>query len=165
MRPYHYSLLIPIVLVLAVGCVLLGSRPATAPEQRGVEMATTTRPAVSPMVEKPVEEPHSVTPATAPRTNATFSVGSTTHPIFVHAGETVLEAMNDLSASGRITYSGRDYPGLGLFVDTINGTKNGGGRYWVYYVNDISASAGISTTVLQPGDAVVWKYAPSYSLP
>jgi len=70
--------------------------------------------------------------------------------------------MRALASTSSFTFAGRDYPSLGFFVDSINGQKNAGGRYWILYVNDVSATNGVSSTVLQAGDLIEWKYEKGY---
>lgn len=90
--------------------------------------------------------------------NARIVVGNTAYPIVVTSHESLLEAMLQLEKGSSFTFSGRDYPGLGFFVDAINGVAHGGGKYWVYYINGTSATEGVSSTILTPGDQIVWKY-------
>lgn len=95
----------------------------------------------------------------APTTaQATFKVGSSTHPFNVRSGETVIDAMRALSSEGAFTFTGREYPSLGFFVDSINGRANADGRYWFLYVNGVSAASGASAVTVQPGDIIEWKY-------
>ena len=76
--------------------------------------------------------------------------------------ETVIETMRAIASSGAFTFTGRDYPGLGFFVDSINGEKNAGGKYWVFYINEVSATSGVSTAVVKAGDTIEWKYEKGY---
>jgi len=93
---------------------------------------------------------------------ATVTVGENTYSVNLTSGETVLDAMRALASTSSFTFAGRDYPSLGFFVDSINGQKNAGGRYWILYVNDVSATNGVSSTVLQAGDLIEWKYEKGY---
>ncbi len=103
--------------------------------------------------ERSVPQPTTTVPATA-----TFTVDGTAYPVEVYEGETVIEAMRALAAAGTLAFTGRDYPALGFFVDSINRQQNADGRYWFLYVNGVSASAGASATVVNAGDTVEWKY-------
>lgn len=60
------------------------------------------------------------------------------------------------------TFSGKEYSGLGFFVEEINGVKNNTqeGRYWIYYINGKKAQVGISSYILKPNDIIMWKYEP-----
>ncbi|PKK85471.1 MAG: hypothetical protein CVT48_05265 [Thermoplasmata archaeon HGW-Thermoplasmata-1] len=46
-----------------------------------------------------------------------------------------------------------------FFVESINGSVSGDdGRYWMFYVNGVTATAGCDKTVLCDGDTVEWRY-------
>ena len=70
--------------------------------------------------------------------------------------------MEAYQASGGITFTGREYTGLGFFVETINGKVPADGKYWFLYVNDGSAQRGASQTTLHAGDRVEWRYQERY---
>lgn len=76
---------------------------------------------------------------------------------------TVYQAMSKFAAEGRITFQTIDYPGIGKFVNEINGIKNDQkkGIYWIYYLNGVSAKIGVSQSVLKPNDVITWKYEKS----
>lgn len=95
-------------------------------------------------------------------TNATLVVGKKIYPITVSPGETVVGAMHALASTSDFTFTSRDYPGLGEFVDSINGVQNAGGKYWMLYVNGISATSGASLVTLATDDKVEWKYEKGY---
>ena len=75
---------------------------------------------------------------------------------------TFYEAMQILTADSRIPFlfTAKEFSGMGYFVDEINGVKNNNqtGEYWIYYVNNKSATVGISQYILKPGDKIEWKY-------
>ena len=48
-------------------------------------------------------------------------------------------------------------PGMGSFITGINGQMGSPGKYWIYYVNDIKASVGVSQYILKEGDIIKWK--------
>ena len=69
------------------------------------------------------------------------------------------------AGSGQATdfvFTGHEYPSMGMFVDSINGKKNTGGYYWIFYVNGKSSQYGISSAVVHPGDTIEWKYERGY---
>ena len=96
--------------------------------------------------------------------SATLSVGGIAYPITVAQGATVIDAMRSLAASSAFTFTftGREYPGLGFFVDSINGEENAGGTYWILYVNSVSATVGAGATEVHAGDTIEWRYEKSY---
>ncbi|MDO8593638.1 MAG: DUF4430 domain-containing protein [bacterium] len=93
---------------------------------------------------------------------ATFVVGDKTYEVPVAPDETVIRAMRSLALAGDFIYTSRQHPGLGEFVDSINGAKNAGGMYWMLYINGVSASAGASATLLHAGDVIEWRYEKSF---
>lgn len=89
---------------------------------------------------------------------ATFKVGDKTYQIDITPNETVIGAMRSLASAGEFTFTSSEYPGLGEFVDSINGQKGVGGMYWILYVNDTTSASGVSATTLKTGDVIEWKY-------
>ena len=71
---------------------------------------------------------------------------------------TVLDTMQALMAEGKLSFSGRDFLGLGFFVEEINGAGPADGNYWFLYVNGASSETGASQTHLKTGDVVEWRY-------
>ena len=61
---------------------------------------------------------------------------------------------------GLLTFSGRQFSGVGFFVESINGLKQDGtkGMYWIYAVNGNKANVGVSSYVLKHGDHVAFNY-------
>lgn len=47
---------------------------------------------------------------------------------------------------------------LGVFVDEINGVKNGGGGFWIYYVNGQMGQVGAEDYQCQAGDKIEWRF-------
>jgi len=74
----------------------------------------------------------------------------------------VLDAMRALSAKGSFSFSGRDFPGLGFFVEEMNGRKNTDGYYWILLVNGKKSDLGASQARLKEGDVVEWRYEKGY---
>ncbi len=76
----------------------------------------------------------------------------------IKPGETLKNAMDNFeNQNDEFTFSGREMPGVGFFVEEINGVENGGGLYWVYYLNDVSATVGISSQYLSGGETIRWE--------
>jgi hypothetical protein len=93
---------------------------------------------------------------------ATVKAGDKTYFVPVTQGETVTAAMRALASTSDFIFTGRDYPGMGEFIDSINGMKNAGGLYWILYVNGVSASSGASAMTVNADDVIEWKYEKSY---
>lgn len=122
----------------------------TAPVKPQVDPASTTLPAIL--------QPAALSDEAA----ATLKIATTTLTFSVKESETVIDAMHALASNGKLAFTGRDYPGLGFFVDSINGTKNAGGMNWFLYVNGVSATEGASSAVVNSGDVIEWRYKKSY---
>lgn len=69
----------------------------------------------------------------------------------------VYDAMNLLKKESKITFEGKNYPGLGFFVTKINSLESGDGKNLMYDINGVEASVGISTYEIKEGDIIEWK--------
>lgn len=74
----------------------------------------------------------------------------------------VYNFMTQLKNEGKINFKDKNYPGMGKFIEEINGIKNSREKNWIYYVNNKKAEIGISNYKLNLGDVVSWKYESSY---
>lgn len=74
------------------------------------------------------------------------------------SGNTVLSSMEALAASGEFSFSGREYPGLGLFVEEIGGLKSADGFYWTLFVDGILSEQGASSARVSQDSVVEWRY-------
>ncbi len=108
------------------------------------------------------------TTATAPETipaptpNVTLSVAGKSYAAFAPIDSTVLDTMRTLASASDFTFSGRDYPSLGFFVDSINGRKTEKSYNWILYINGKLSNTGASQTTLKAGDAIEWRYEKNY---
>lgn len=91
--------------------------------------------------------------------NVSMEVGEKNETSVLKEGTTVYQFMEMLKGEEKISFSGKDYPNMGFFVEEINGVKNDSEKnlYWMYYVNDQPATEGISTRILKNGDKITWK--------
>lgn len=89
----------------------------------------------------------------------TLQVGSNEYKISYKEGESLYDAMKGFSnkKENKFSFNSKNYPGLGNFIDEINGIKGTPGKYWIYYVNNKKVSVGASKYILKPGDTVTWK--------
>ena len=135
-----------------------------------IASTTNTAAAVEPIEAKtskavivvPIATSTTATIAVPPVSNLTITVGSASYPLRINSTETVLAAMQTLSSTTNFTFTGKENPSMGLFVESINGKANANGQYWFLYVNGESASHGVSTQNVSPGDRVEWKYEGGY---
>ncbi|OGG79496.1 hypothetical protein A3A39_04845 [Candidatus Kaiserbacteria bacterium RIFCSPLOWO2_01_FULL_54_13] len=75
---------------------------------------------------------------------------------------TVLNVMNALKSEDKLSFSGRDFPSLGFFVEEINGLRSTDGYYWILIINGEKSKLGASSARVQPGDVVEWRYEEGY---
>lgn len=75
----------------------------------------------------------------------------------VYREGTVLEMMREGKKNGTLTFEGREYPGLGFFVETVQSISPPEGRYWILYINGAPATLGVSRAKVQVGDVVDWR--------
>lgn len=52
---------------------------------------------------------------------------------------------------------GKEYPGIGVMVTTINGITPPEGKFWALYHNGEKAKEGAVQLMLQKGDTITWK--------
>jgi hypothetical protein len=88
-------------------------------------------------------------------------VSRDSHTFLAQKDGTVLEAMVLEDASG-FTFTTKNYPALGVFVESINGKENRDGKYWILYLNGATSTLGASSARVSPGDRVEWRYEDSY---
>ena len=91
---------------------------------------------------------------------AALYIGSEKFGASVLPRSTVYDLMDSLKNKGALSFSGKNYSGIGFFVEEINGIKNNPktGEFWIYYINNKPANVGISGYELKPGDVISWKY-------
>lgn len=89
----------------------------------------------------------------------TLNVLDKTYKANVKEGATLYDAMSNIQSvkENNFSFSGKEYSGLGYFVDEINGIKGTSGKYWIYYVNGKEASVGVSKYILKSEDIISWK--------
>jgi 2-keto-4-pentenoate hydratase/2-oxohepta-3-ene-1,7-dioic acid hydratase in catechol pathway len=76
----------------------------------------------------------------------------------VTEGQSVYQAMIALSSVDKeFVFTAKDYSGMGMFIDSINGVYGSAGKYWIYYINDKKASIGVSKNFLKSGDVIRWE--------
>ncbi|GEM_PF-1290557 len=75
----------------------------------------------------------------------------------VKQGDTVLGLLETLERQGGITIEKRNFPGLGIFVEAIQGVHNTSNSYWQFWVNGEYSKIGASQYALKDGNRVLWK--------
>ena len=93
---------------------------------------------------------------------ASLLVGDSSYQVSLSKGSSVYDLMQAVaSLHSDFTFQGKDFgPGMGFFVDEINGVKGGlkQGKYWIYYINNKEAQVGVSNYMIKPNDVITWKY-------
>ena len=178
-RPHLIVWVFLVILAVVSGYVTFRPRPPeTAPAQtRPPKTTPPSAEALPDIVEpargdtksgaKPVEPlPAATTTAKLPDQaaaevrSATIEINGRALTAPIAANSTAYDLMADLRKLGQISFTERQFGGLGYFVESIEGLKNdnAGGRYWIYYINGAKATVGISQLQLKPGDRITWKY-------
>ncbi len=94
----------------------------------------------------------------------TFVVEQATTTFHIAKDSTALDLMMAASSSRSLTFTGKEYSGLGTLITSINGKSSDQDHndlYWIYSVNGKKATVGVSQYVLHEGDIVLWSYEPS----
>ena len=79
----------------------------------------------------------------------------------IRAAKDVFAATKMLSETGKGFVFQYQPPGqYGILVDQIGGKKGGdeGGKYWLFWVNNVMAEQAADRTPVSPGDVVEWKF-------
>lgn len=153
----HKKFIIGAAALIAAALFVFLSAQKTAQTPSGIETATTTVSSSS----APVIQESPPVSGEAEQLNigrATLKVNGEAYSIDATPRGTVINAMNQLVASGELSYTSKNFPGLGVFVDSINGKKSGGGMQWILYVNGTLATQGAGTLEITEGDVIEWKY-------
>ncbi len=116
--------------------------PATPPSTQITEKDSVAKPTLS------------VSPDT---TTIKLIVGDATTSLSAPTNSSLYQMLKIAQMQGQITFSGKQYSGLGFFVTAIGGLQSGGGKNLLYYINGKEASVGVSTYIPQNGDVVEWK--------
>ena len=82
------------------------------------------------------------------------------YKVSVKPGSSVYDAMVQAQETADLDFEGSEFPGLGFFVEEINGLRQDSraGKYWIYYINGESAKVGISVYIIKTNDFISWKY-------
>ncbi|MEK7582030.1 MAG: DUF4430 domain-containing protein [Patescibacteria group bacterium] len=83
--------------------------------------------------------------------------------ISISEKETVLKILQTLNSENpQLKLSTKEYSGLGVLVESMNGNKNGtDDKYWQYKVNAVMPQIGADKLELKNGDSVEWYFSKS----
>ena len=182
--PSHTKISISILLfVLAVIAVvgvsmefshysqLTNPSPLTTSSQSSVQTATTSDAANSQTLSSAQSNtsntptgPDAVTPPEpANFIRATLLVASTTYQLAVPPGNSLESGMQLLVTQSAnlphpFSFTQKTYPGMGEFIESINGIANTSSKYWFVYVNGTESSTGVSNIIIHSGDVIDWRF-------
>ncbi|MFA5791455.1 MAG: DUF4430 domain-containing protein [Candidatus Paceibacterota bacterium] len=87
----------------------------------------------------------------------TVLAGDVTVHLAVTPDTVFYDALVQAENTGKITFSGKNYPGLGFFVTDFGGLHAGNGKNLLYYINGKEATVGVSSYILKGDDIIEWK--------
>ncbi len=85
--------------------------------------------------------------------------------IKLEEGKTVFDLLKKVTQENNLEFSFKEYPGLGVFVESIDGISNDAkiNKWWQYWVNGEYAQAGASIYKFKNSDLIEWKYVKNQS--
>ena|SRR3989338_2636080 len=94
-----------------------------------------------------------------PTSSISFTVmaGDTTFPLVANSGQSLYDVLLAAKEDKQITFSGKNYSGLGFFITDINSLHSGDGKDLIFYINGKEANVGVSSYVINNGDVILWK--------
>jgi hypothetical protein len=72
-------------------------------------------------------------------------------------GQNLYQVMTSEANRGKFALSGKEYAGLGFFVEEIGTLQPKQGQFLKFYVNEVESLKGISEYIPQNGDVVRWE--------
>lgn len=85
-----------------------------------------------------------------------------TYQIIPAENSTVFPLLEELAKRENFKVESKVYEGMGVFVESIDGVKNGTeNKYWQYWVNRELPMVAADKKEVKGGDKVEWKFAPS----
>jgi len=84
------------------------------------------------------------------------------YQISLPQNSTVFSLLEELAKRENFKVESKVYEGMGVFVESIDGVKNGTeNKYWQYWVNGELPPVAADKKEVKKGDKVEWKFAPS----
>ncbi|MBU0613081.1 DUF4430 domain-containing protein [Patescibacteria group bacterium] len=94
------------------------------------------------------------------KVDLTITIGeeSTTYSTIAREGFSVLDILQLASDENDFELKTQE-SSLGVYVDSIAGKAGGDNKkYWMYYVNEESATVGVADYVIEDGDSIEFKF-------
>lgn len=136
----------------------------TNTEYRVLNNASTTRTIINiPSAQNAeIKQPEQKQKITNSNNTTYYKILASDYTQALSSTSTVVDLMMYASADSRqpFLFRAKEYSGMGLFVEEINGLKNNNqtGEYWIYYLNGQSGKVGISQQLIKSNDIIEWKY-------
>ncbi len=92
----------------------------------------------------------------------TFIIEDKTFSVPFIEGESVFDVMTTAMKKDIFTFGGREFSGIGFFVDELNGKKAERGTNFILWVNGKKAVVGVSDYKLLKTDIISWTYENNY---
>ena len=89
--------------------------------------------------------------------SVTILAGGTTVYLSFLPNTIFYDALVQGKNENKISFSGKNYPGLGFFVTDIGTLHAGSGKHLLYYINGKEATVGVSSYTLKDGNIIEWK--------
>jgi hypothetical protein len=84
------------------------------------------------------------------------------YQIVPSADSTVFSLLKELAHKENFEVESKVYEGMGVFVESIAGVKNGtNNKYWQYWVNDELPMVAADKKEIKGGDKIEWKFVPA----
>lgn len=81
------------------------------------------------------------------------------HRLIPSEDSTVFSLLEKLAQRENFELSSKVYPEMGVFVESIDGVKNGrDDKYWQYWVNDELGEVAADKKKVQKDDKIEWKF-------
>lgn len=91
---------------------------------------------------------------------AELKVADKTYLVSLPKESSVYDLMAKAQETSDFQFRGKEFPGLGFFIQEINGLEQGPrlAKYWIYYINGKKAEVGISAYTVNDHDIILWEY-------
>ena len=89
-----------------------------------------------------------------------FGNSSLNYSVVVNQGASVYDVLVEAAHEHNFSVVATYYSQYdSYFIESINGVKNGNGKYWQYWVNGEYANVGANLYKVKNGDSILWKLA------
>ena len=168
MRAHIFIFISLLTLLLAGFFIARNATPPTTVQNATISQATTTPTpdqntpdTISRTPLPPVESPSQPTRQESLQ-RVTVLIDTTTLSVPLATEQSVMDVMETARTLRLLDFTSKEYPGMGRFIESINGRKGADGLYWILYINNTSSDVGASAALVRPGDVIEWKFTKGY---